>query len=143
MFETVADKIFTNGLLWGYVGKKICSELLDVTTENIRSAGIVCAATGALLTLSKPAVYAVAKAKKLEDYKIRTLQFAATQAIHAAALGTLYVTGAVPIEKIYTISAGIAAGAFLFDSSLRTAYQTWGSTAKTIIATENFMLKTS
>lgn len=140
MFGTIANKAFENGLFWGFFGSLTCANLLEVTNQKIRTGGAICALTGVLLTLSKPAVYALAKTKNLEDYKVRALEFGATQAIHALGLATLYATSIISQEKIFAISIGMAAGAIVSDSSLAYAINTWGRSDKKIIESNNYML---
>lgn len=140
MFGTIVNKAFENGLFWGFFGSLTCSNLLEVTQAKIRTGSAICALTGVLLTLSKPAVYALAKTKSLEDYKIRALEFGATQAIHALAIATLYATDTISQQTVCAMSIGMATGAVLADSSLAYAINTWGRSDKKIIESNNYML---
>lgn len=140
MFGTIANKAFENGLIWGFLGSLTCSNLLQVTKEKISTGSAICALTGVLLTLSKPAVYTLAKAKNLEDYKIRALEFGATQTIHVLAVATLYATNVISQETMYAVSLGMTTGAVLSDPSLAYAINTWGRSDKKIIESNNYML---
>lgn len=140
MFGTIANKAFENGLFWGFFGSLTCANLLEASNQKIRTGGAICALTGVLLTFSKPAIYTLAKAKNLEDYKIRALEFGATQAIHALGLATLYATSTIGEETMYAVSFGLAMGAVVADSSLAYAINTWGREDKKIIESNNYML---
>ena len=140
MFGTIARAAGLNGLFWGVVGSLACKEIEGVKSEAIIKGGIISTITGVALVLIKPVIYGYAKQYNLEDYKIHALAFGTRQAIHAAAIYALYASGIVESEMFLITIPVMSTAAVFFDSSLATAYKTWGSGDKKIIESSNFLL---